>query len=213
MRKIISMLFIIAISTKANSQTWGEWTKQKETQIKYLVEQIAAFQTYLGYVKQGYDIAHKGITTIENIKNGEWNLHKDFFGSLNIVNPVIKNCARVADIIAMQVSLIKGSKSIVYECKLNGQFTLDEIAYFEKATSKLLLESLKNIDELMMVITSGELRMKDDERINRIEKIYTDMQEKEAFLGYFGSSIFRLSQSRLHEKFEIALSQQLNGVK
>jgi hypothetical protein len=60
MRKIISMLFIIAISTNANAQTWREWTKQKETQIKYLVEQIAAFQTYLGYVKQGYDIAHKG---------------------------------------------------------------------------------------------------------------------------------------------------------
>jgi hypothetical protein len=65
----------------------------------------------------------------------------------------------------------------------------------------------------MMVITSGELQMKDDERINRIEKIYTDMQEKVAFLGYFGSSVFRLSKSRLHEKFEIALSQQLNGVK
>ena len=207
------MLFVIAISTQANAQTWEEWTKQKETRIKYLVEQIAAFKTYLGYVKQGYDIAHKGITTVQNIKNGEWNLHKDFFGSLGIVNPVIKNYAKVADIIAKQISLINRSKSIINECRFTGQFTPDEIAYFENTTNKLLLESLKNIDQFKMVITSGELQMKDDERINRIEKIYGDMQEKEAFLGYFGSSIVRLSKSRLHEKFEITLSQQLNEVK
>jgi hypothetical protein len=81
------------------------------------------------------------ITTVENIKNGEWNLTQRLLRLARHVNPVIKNYAKVADIIAMQVSLIKGSKSIVDECKLNGQFTLDEIAYFEKATSKLLSQS------------------------------------------------------------------------
>lgn len=213
MKKIISLLFIIAIITKANAQTWEEWTEQKETQIKYLVEQIAAFQTYLGYVKQGYEIAHKGITTVQNIKNGEWNLHKDFFGSLKSINPVIKNSAKVADIIALQVGLVKRSKALLNECRQNGQLTYEEIAYLENVCNKLLLESLKNIDELTMVITSGELQMKDDERINRIEKIYADMKEKQVFLRSFGSSVVRLSKSRSHEKFEIELSKTLNNVK
>jgi hypothetical protein len=77
----------------------------------------------------------------------------------------------------------------------------------------LLLESLKNIDELIMVITFGELQMKDDERINRIEKIYADMQEKQVFIRSFGSSLVRLLKGRSHEKFEIELSKKLNNVK
>ena len=213
MKKIISMLFIMAIIAKANAQTWEEWTEQKETQIKYLVQQIAAFQTYLGYVKQGYEIAHKGISTVQNIKNGEWNLHKDFFGSLKSINPVIKNSAKVADIIVLQDGLVKKSKTLMNECRQNGELTYEEIAYLENICNKLLLESLKNIDELIMVITSGELQMKDDERINRIEKIYADMQEKQVFIRSFGSSLVRLLKSRSHEKFEIELSKTLNHVK
>src|SRR5688572_10130411 len=117
MKKMISMLLVMAIITKANAQTWEEWTQQKRTQIKYLVQQIAGFQTYLGYVKQGYVIACKGITTVQNIKHGEWNLHKDFFGSLKIVNPVIKNSAKVGDIIAMQVGLVKSKNAFLRECR------------------------------------------------------------------------------------------------
>ena len=207
------MLFILAIITKANAQTWEEWTEQKDTQIKYLVQQIAAFQTYLGYAKQGYEIAHNGITTVQNIKNGEWSLHKDFFASLKIVNPVIKNSAKVADIIALQVSLVKRSKALLNECRQNGQLTYEEIAYLENACNKLLLESLKDIDELIMLITSGELQMKDDERINRLENIYTNMQQKQVFLQSFGSSMIRLLRNRSHEKFEIELTKLLNNGK
>jgi hypothetical protein len=203
----------MAIIVKANAQTWEEWTEQKETQIKYLVQQIAAFQTYLGYARQGYEIAHKGITTVENIKNGEWNLHKDFFGSLKTVNPVIKNSAKVTDIIALQVGLVKTSRILIDECRQNGQVTSQEIAYLENVCNKLLLESLKNIDELIMVITSGELQMKDDERINQIEKIYADMKEKQVFFRSFGSSLIRLLKNRSHEKFEIELFKTLKNVK
>src|SRR5687768_6046103 len=140
MKKIISMLFIIAIVNKVNAQTWEEWTKQKETQIKYLVEQIAAFQVYLDYVKKGYDIAQKGITTVQNIKHGELNLHKNFFNSLKTVNPVVKNYTKVADIIVIQISMVKRSKALINECRQNGEFTSEEIAYLENVCSKLLLQ-------------------------------------------------------------------------
>ena len=207
------MLLVMAIIAKANSQTWEEWTQQKKTQIKYLVQQIAGFQTYLGYVKQGYEIAQKGITTVQNIKQGEWNLHKDFFGSLEIVNPLIKNSAKVSDIIAMEVGLIKSTNALVRECRQIKEFTFEEMAYLENVCNKLLRESSKNIDELIMIITSGELQMTDDERINRIEKIYKDMQEKQFFIRSFGSSVIGLLKNRSYEKIEIGLSKTLNNAK
>src|SRR5437762_1594743 len=103
MRTTILALFALVLSNISISQTAAEWTQQKRTQKKYLLQQIAALQTYLGYVKKGYGIADKGISTVQMIKNGEWNLHKDFFSSLSLVNPAIKKCGKVADIMTMQV--------------------------------------------------------------------------------------------------------------
>ena len=213
MTKLLLLILVLVSATSIKGQTTAEWTQQDETQIKYLVEQISAFQTYLGYVKKGYDIAHKGLTTVQNIKNGEWNLHKDFFGSLKNVNPSIMGYAKVADIIAMQINIVKRTKALINQCGKDGQFTNQEIGYLEKVCDNLLTECLKNIDELMMIITSGELEMKDDERIKRIEKIYVDMQDKQTFLVSFGNKAILLSKQRQHEQNEIFLSEKLNAVK
>lgn len=206
------MLAVFSI-TAANGQTTAEWTQQKKTQIKYLLEQIAGFQTYLGYAKKGYEIAHKGLTTVQDIKNGEWNLHKDFFSSLKNVNPSITKYAKVADIVAMQLRIVKQAKALLRQCRKDGQLTSSEIDYLQKVCDNLLAECLKNIDELMMVITSGGLEMKDDERIKRIEKVYADMLDKQAFLASFGNRAILLSKQRQHERNEIYLSEKLNGLK
>jgi 3-phenylpropionate/cinnamic acid dioxygenase small subunit len=59
------MMFLVNASL-INAQTFDEWFKQKETQIKYLVEQIGALKAYGEVVKRGYDIAHNGLTNVFN---------------------------------------------------------------------------------------------------------------------------------------------------
>ena len=78
MKKILSVLIPIMCFNLCYAQTFEEWFQQTQTQKHYLVEQIAALQVYLGYVKKGYDIASKGIHTISDIKNGEFNLYGTF---------------------------------------------------------------------------------------------------------------------------------------
>src|SRR5258706_12690912 len=96
-------LFIILLSAKtffSFGQTTEEWTEQKKTQIKYLLQQIAANKIYIDYLEKGYQIAHGGLQTIQNIKKGDFNLHIGFLDSLKKINPAIKNWAKIADIIA-----------------------------------------------------------------------------------------------------------------
>jgi hypothetical protein len=212
MKTIIFLLFALGVSNVSLSQTAAEWTQQKKTQRKYLLQQIVALQTYIGYVKKGYDIAHKGLSTVQNFMNGEWKLHKDFFGSLSVVNPSIKKYAKVADVIAMQVRMIKQARSLIQQSRHRGLLNLEEIDYVVKICDHLISECLKNMDELIAVITSGELEMKDDERIKRIETIYTTMQDKSVFLLSFGNSVTMLSKQRLHEMLEVELSKKLNGL-
>lgn len=208
------MLGIYFLSlTSANGQTLAEWTQQKQTQKKYLLQQIAALQVYIGYAKKGYNIANKGITTVRNIKNGDFNLHRDFFSSLKNVNPKISKYIKVADIIAYQVRIIKNTKQTLQGIRETKQFTTEELDYCKRVFDNLLDECVKTIDELLMVITSGELEMKDDERLKLIDKIYTDMQDKYSFCSSFSEEMGLLSVQRMGEQIEINRSKIINGLK
>ncbi len=214
MKKTIVMLGVYLISLfSAGAQTWAEWTQQKETQKKYLLQQITALQIYLSYAKKGYDIASKGINTVSNIKKGEFNLHKRFFSSLKNVNPKISSYAKVADIISYQVRIIKQTKQTIQGIWEAKQFTTDELNYCKKMFDNLLEECIKTIDELFMIITSNQLEMKDDERIKRVDKLYLDMQDKYAFCSSFSEEMGLLSVQRLGEQIEINRSKLINDLK
>jgi 3-phenylpropionate/cinnamic acid dioxygenase small subunit len=58
MKKILT-IFLLVTASGVYAQNWKEWTQQKKTQIKYLVNQIAALQIYATYVEKGYAIAKK----------------------------------------------------------------------------------------------------------------------------------------------------------
>ena len=121
MKQIMLIIVAFTFSASSQAQTRSEWTRQKKTQIRYLLEQIVAFQAYTGYLKKGYSIAGKGLSNIQHSKDGEWSLHKDFFGSLKAVNPSVKSYAKVADVIDMQIKIIKRSKALISQCRQDGQ--------------------------------------------------------------------------------------------
>ena len=211
--KIYILILSLVFSILANAQTLAEWTQQKKTQIQYLLDQIAANKVSIDYLEKGYEIARTGLNTIQNIKKGDFNLHRDFFGSLEIVNPKIKTYTRVADIIAYQVRIVKNISTTIKNLKESGQFNADELDHSKAVFENLLDECVKNVDELYLIITSDELQMTDDERIKRIDLLYTDMQDKYSFCQSFSEECSVLAMQRLGEQLEIKFSKQLNGVK
>lgn len=214
MKKVfVIVLACLIAGVSANAQTFAEWFNQKATQKKYLLQQIAALQVYIGYAKKGYNIASKGINTVRNIKNGDFNLHKDFFSSLKNVNPAISKYAKVADIIAYQVRIIKQTKQTIQGIRETNQFSSEELAYCKHVFDNLLNECVKTIDELLMVITPGELEMKDDERLKKIDRIYSDMQDRYSFCSSFSDEMGLLSVQRLSEQTELNHSKIINGLK
>lgn len=213
MKKIIVLSTGIVICLACHSQTTEEWTQQKSTQKKYLLQQIAALHTYINYAKKGYSIVNKGITTVKNIKKGDFNLHRDFFTHLKNVNPKISRYVKVADIIAYQFRIIKQTKEAANGVKATQQFAPEEIDYCVSVFNNLLTECGKTIDELILIITDGQLEMKDDERLIRIDELYTDMQYKYAFSSSFCEDVGLLTMQRLNEQVQINYSKILNGIK
>jgi hypothetical protein len=210
MKKIFVTIMIVLCISQVDAQTpkFKEWFKQKKTQKEYLAKQIALLQLYLGYLKKGYDIASKGLNTIENIKNGDFNLHRDFFGSLKNVNPHIANSAKVADIIAFQVYIIQNIRRVNTFCKNNKQFTPDEIYYVTKVYRNMLYLSDVNISELLTIVRADETEMKDDERLKRINKLYDDMLDKHAFVKSFDGDVRMIAREREREKRAIETARK-----
>jgi len=160
-----------------------------QNKITVMLEQIAKYEAYLTYLKKGYDIVNKGLTLIGDIKHGDFSLHKDYFNSLNQVNPKIKVDVKIAAMIAMQAEMLSGYQAYYSRFQAAGVFTGQQINYLYRVFSALLDDVAEDMTELTNVITDGQLQMKDDERINRIDQLYSGMTSKYNFLYAFGDQV------------------------
>jgi hypothetical protein len=158
----------------------------------------------------GYKVLYKGYTTVRDISQGSFDLHKNFLDGLLDVSPAVKKYKRIADIIDYQIKIVREYKSAFNQFKEDKSFTPEELDYISKVYSNLLDRSLKSLDELGMVITSGTLRMTDDERLQAIDKIYNSIVDQFSFLRDFNSSTSVLSLQRKSEQTEIEMSRALN---
>lgn len=212
---ILFIAFLITTScllpdpTHAQAPTWNEWFKQKKTQKKYLVDQIAALKVHLGNLKKGYQIVQRGLYTIDNIKSGNFNLHRDFFSSLNNVNPHIKNSAKVADIIAYQIYIIRDFKQTNARLKQDGNLTPEELYYLGYCYTNMMRSCEVTLMELMDTITKDKKQMTDDQRIKEIDRLHEDMRDKYAFVRAFGNDNLALSAMRSKEKRDADLRKTL----
>jgi hypothetical protein len=200
MKLLTTILAMMLLSNICRGQTADEWLRQNKTQSKYLIEQIAALEMYMGYAHKGYSIAQNGLKTIDYLKKGEWHLHTDFFNSLDLISPEIKNYAKVADIIALQAKILHSYKNTYQQIKQNELFNAGEVDYIEQVYNILIKSCAADLDDLTSVITPRDWKLKDDERFKRIDALYISMLDKYSFAQSFGNETKVLALQRMKKK-------------
>lgn len=194
-RKTLCLSLLICLSGMTNlshAQTFAEWFKQKKTQKKYLLQQIVALEVYAGYLKTGYQVVDGGLSTIRDITNGEFKLHDAFISSLKRVSPTIKNDVRIAEIISLQIAILKAFGNV----KSNDFLSAENLAYVSLVANAVSRECFGDLEELLLIITSGRLEMKDDERLTKLNQLYESMLDKSAFTQDFISNVALLTNQR-----------------
>jgi hypothetical protein len=210
MKKLLAITFGLCLwMSCVQAQTWNEWFRQKKTQKKYLIQQIAALKVYLKYLKEGYDVAKKGLGMIGDIKDGNFNDHSTYFASLSLVNPSIKQFEKIALIVHMQQQIMSEFNKLDKECRENEYLTDDELEYVRDVYSNILVKCEESISELNTIITDHSSQLKDDERIERIDLIYEDMSDKRDFARSFSNSTRIIMAQRLREKSEVVTQEKL----
>jgi len=207
---VLSVIGIVSLSCKnsiANAQA---------AEIQQLIldlQKLSALKEILNDMYHGYEIVSNGYESIKDISEGNFNLHSTFLNGLLAVSPAVENYKRIVDVINDQLQLVKEYKSAYAKFKEDQNFSPNEIIYLGKVYGNLFNESLKDLDELMMVTTANNLRMSDDDRLSSINRIYDDMQDKLTFLRYFNNSTSILEVQRAKEKNDATTVEGLYGIK
>lgn len=209
MKSLAITILLIAIFQDSHAQIFA----QKKTRRELLLQQIAALKVYTGYLQKGYEIAKNGINTINDIKRGDFDLHSVFFDSYNKVNPAILNYAKVPAILSYADGIDKACKEAMINVVNDQNFSPEENEYLKRVFNALLNKTVEVINELKLVTSDNLLDMKDDERIEWIERIYYDIKDKYVFVQSFSKGSQVLLAQRLHYETEINNSRALNGVK
>lgn len=203
-----TILIIIAIA--ASFTTKAQSVEVQQLLLNY--EKLTQLKNILTDMKKGYEIVSKGYTAIRNISEGNFNLHDAFISGLLAVNPAIKNYKRVPDIITHQKNIVKEYRQAFNRFKNSGTFSSSEINYLGDVYANLFNQSLQNLDELATVITSSKLSMSDDERLEAIDRIFADTEDKLQFLRHFNRKTNILVLQRIREKKDIATRKSLYQV-
>ncbi len=196
MRNVGMISFFLLSSIAARCQGVQEWLSQKSTQTKYLVQQVAALQIYISYLKKGYDVANKGLSTIKNIKSRHLGLDTSYFNSLKTINPQVKNYIKVAGVLSYHMQILQECKATRAFVKEQETFSFEEVNYVADVLSRLTDASLVLAENLAIIVTRGKLELSDNARIQRIDKLYEEIQGLYQLNKEFSQDIKVLSLQR-----------------
>ena len=166
-------------------------------------EKLSQLKNILTDMKKGYEIVSRGYNSVKDIASGNFSLHETFLDGMMLVNPEIKKYRRVADIISYQKNIISEYKSAFKRFENSDTFSQRDLEYLGKVYGELSKQSLRNLDDLITVITSTKLRMSDDERLKAIDRVFADTEDKLQFLRSFNKETSILSLQRQKEKAAI----------
>lgn len=197
MKKIILLIFLSSMSFQSMAQA------AEIQQLLLNLEKLAQFKKILQNMYDGFKLISNGYNAVKDISEGNFNLHKTFLDGLADVSPTVQRYKRIADIIEYQLRIVKESKQVLQQIKSDKQFNAGELNYLATVYDNLIRQSLKHVEELLLVVTPGELRMTDDERLQTIDRLFVSVESQYGFVRAFSNSSKLLSLQRKAEQEQI----------
>lgn len=197
MRTILIFLsmFIMSIrNTRAQSHDL--------VQLGLNIEKLNQFRQILADMRRAYTVISRGYGTVRDLTQGNFQLHNLFLDGLMAVSPSVARYRRVPEIIATHRIIIAEYKSALSRFQQKGILTQEQLGSIRKVYTGLFDRSVRSIEDLVLVVTGGALRMNDAERLEAIDRIFVSSQEDLAFLrriNLSASGFSRLQEGRLQE--------------
>lgn len=152
------------------------------------------------------------LTEISDWVQKQKNLYGNYFNELWQVKDVIQYYHRIEEITEKQVRLVSEYESAYKLFKQDDHFSADEIDYMGKVYTGIVNVSLKNLDQLFLVINSFTTQMTDEKRMQIINDAGNAVDENYNDLKAFNNQNIMLSLQRSKDLNDMNSVKQLYGV-
>lgn len=166
-----------------------------------MLAQIAKLQLFISQTEKGYQLVRQGLTTLGDIKQGDFNLHQLFFSSLQLVSPKIRAYIKIADILTMQAGMLAAYHAGYNQVKAASLFTAADLAYIGNVYQGILGKNSDDITELTGILTDGNWQMNDAQRLSSVDHLYGSVTAQYQSLLRFNDRL-RLLALQKREKLQ-----------
>lgn len=152
------------------------------------------------------------LTEISDWVERQRKLYADYFDELWRIKAILTYYHRVKEIINMQLHLVDEYKAAWALFRQDDNFTPDELDFMQRVYNGMLDESVKNIDQLFLVINAFATQMTDAKRLEIINTVSDNVESQLMDLKEFNSQNKMISLQRAAEKGEIETVKRLYGL-
>lgn len=221
MKKNVLAGFVLALAIIPVSKTEAQildWIKDATTKVIKAVDlQIQRLQTETIWLQNAQKTVENTMSQLKLDEISDWvqkqkELYADYFDELWKVKTIITYYYKVKEIIDKQKLLVSEYQKAFSLFKQDPNFTPDEIEYMEKVYSGILDESIKNVDQIFIVINSFATQMSDAARIEIINQVADNIETNFSDLRQFNNQNIVVSLQRAKQQNDVNVVKKLYGL-
>jgi hypothetical protein len=139
-------------------------------------------------------------------------LYEEYYNDLATVKDLISGYDKLKGLVKMQGRIVSEYESAYKLFKQDKHFSGSELDFMFNIYSGIVDQSLKNLDQALLVVSSMATSMTDAERLNIIETASTGMQKNYDDLKRFNNQNIQVSLQRSKSEQDLQSVKQLYGM-
>ena len=216
---LLALCFMVSPVQNANAQIpIMEIIKQAITKVIVAVDlKIQRLQNKTIWLQNAQKVLENKMSELKLTEISDWvekqrAQYANYFDELWRIKAALAYYQRIKDIIEKQLQLVNEYKGAWALFKQDKNFTADELDYILEVYSGIMDESVKNLDQLSLVINAFVTQMSDAKRMEIINEVDSKLDENLNDLRDFNNQNKMISLQRASEKGDIETVKKLYGL-
>jgi hypothetical protein len=185
--------------------------------IKAVDLMIQRLQNKTIWLQNAQKVLENKLNELKLTEIAEWTekhrkLYQDYYEELWKVKNTIAMYQRVRQVMDKQVRIVDEYRRCWNIVQNDEHFSREEIEYMAKVYSGIMDESVKNLDQILLVVNSFKTQMSDGKRLEIIEAAANEIDQNYFDLKQFNNQNMLLSLNRAKDASEIDIVKKLYGL-
>ena len=213
---VLASILIIQPSTKVDAaipiaKIIQEGVKKVIKAVDLMIQRL---QNKTIWLQNAQKVLENKLNELKLTEIAEWTekhrkLYQDYYEELWKVKNTIAMYQRVKQVMDKQVRIVDEYRRCWNIVQNDDHFTKQELEYMYKVYSGIMEESVKNLDQILIVINSFKTQMSDGKRLEIIEQAADQIDQNYFDLREFNTQNMILSINRAKDEDEIEVVKKL----